>query len=178
MNNDAQPSTSVLHSEATFLDPSLSSLRAFRTRAYFWDQYTTDAMAFRDEKFKAYNCSAETIAASAPKIEAHYEDHFASASRQPRFPRLNVITPATIQPQLQPQQISAVQLRIWCLSLMKLMFMVWMLGQLGIWDLGLWNLGFEELRSGVMLVVMGAVSIGAIGCALVWLEMEVEGETE
>ncbi|KAL5325970.1 hypothetical protein ACEPPN_007106 [Leptodophora sp. 'Broadleaf-Isolate-01'] len=87
----------------TFLDPNLSVVSGFRSRHSFWSPYTTDAMAFRDEKFKAYH--SRSLGEPAPQFEAHYEDHFAAGSRQPRYPSVQTLLDLLVeQPQPPPQQ--------------------------------------------------------------------------
>ncbi|PVH82829.1 hypothetical protein DL98DRAFT_570087 [Cadophora sp. DSE1049] len=112
-----------------FIEPNLSTVRGFQPCHLFWSATATDAMALRDQKFKAYNYRAPR--SPAPKFEPHYEDHFTVSSRQPRLPSAPVIE----EPQPEPQQhtleveflkwviiFAALLLAMWCLGLMASMF--------------------------------------------------------
>lgn len=57
-----------------FPSPTLDALRGFRTRPFPWapSQVSTDAMALRDEKFKAYN--TPPVKPTAP-YDPHCLDH-------------------------------------------------------------------------------------------------------
>lgn len=71
-------STSAPPRCAAFLDPEFNVLRGFRARPHFWSPNVTDAMAFRDEKFKKFNYRAPK---PVPAFDAHYDEHIPVGSR-------------------------------------------------------------------------------------------------
>lgn len=139
-----------------FLNPVHSELRNLRTQPYFWSPYTTDAMVFRDEKFKAYNHRASRD--PAPQFETLHEDHFATSSRQPNYPLIQTPEFRQPQPQHQSQTLEGEFLK-W--------FMVFALLMLTLWVLGF---AWPMFGSTVTLVVIGMVSVISVVSVLQWLE--------
>ena len=108
---------------SAFIDPKICTLRAFQPSHLFWSATATDAMALRDQKFKAY--SHRTPSSPPPQFEHHYDDHYTVSSKKPKFS----VDP--VEEQARPKQkhspkvefltyfiaFFAVVFAMWCLSL-------------------------------------------------------------
>ncbi|KAG4441459.1 hypothetical protein IFR05_003065 [Cadophora sp. M221] len=138
----------------TLLDPNLSAVRSFRTRQSFWSPNVTEAMVFRDEKFKAYKYG--TLSKPAPRFNAHYEDHFTAGLRKPRYPvRTRVVEQPQPHKQLRPFEA---EFSKWFIIILLL-----------IMTLGLLKFVASFLSLDLTLVVMGMASFGIVAFAHKWL---------
>ncbi|KAH7413216.1 hypothetical protein BKA64DRAFT_660546 [Cadophora sp. MPI-SDFR-AT-0126] len=144
-----------------FMDSELSPMRGFQSAHLFWSAAATDAMALRDQKFKAYNYRAPID--PAPKFEPHYEDHFTVSSRQPRMPSVAVVE-QPLQPKPQ-QHTFEVEFLKWVIIFVALLFAMWCLGLMA-----------SMFGSVVTLVVTGMISFCIVAWLTEWLKTEEEFE--
>ncbi|KAK0122200.1 hypothetical protein ONS95_010457 [Cadophora gregata] len=145
---------------STFIDPRLSTLRAFHPARLVLSATATDAIELREQTFKAFNYRIPK--SPVPELDMHYEDHLTASSRQPK----QLSAPVVEQPQPQPQQLTMeVEFLKWIIIFITMLFTLWCLG-----------LMVSSMDSEVTLVVTVMISSFIVDWMRNWLKKEEEFE--
>ena len=137
---------------SAFIDPKICTLRAFQPGHLFWSATATDAMALRDQKFKAYSHRAPR--SPPPQFEDHYDDHYTISSKKPKFP----VDP--VEEQVRPKQKHSpnVEFMTYFITFFTLVFAMWCLGL--IVSISSWQ---------APLVGISLLCVKIMVCLLTWL---------